>query len=134
MHIKKVISLGNWKQLGTEVELRQGQWYYAMDATNQPDWKENGLMFVGCERDGGGHPILLKRGEYEMLPHPYTVILMYPDYLSGDNATFMETINAIDPAEAVSKARASIPDLDDPVDMKVIAVIAGDHQDINPES
>ncbi len=47
----------NYKLLGTNITLDKNREYVAFWATNQPAWKERGLIFV--------EDILLEKGEYE---------------------------------------------------------------------
>ena len=73
----------------------------------------------------------------------YTVILLYPDYMSENygQETYMTCVDAKNPTEAVANARAEISaggeneqdEEAEPTDFFVIAVIAGDHEDLNPE-
>lgn len=69
----------------------------------------------------------------------YTVLLLYPDYLSSDYGTETEQCHvfAFTPAEAVVNARTGIkksnPDLVDPTDMLALAVYPGHLTDLNPE-
>lgn len=79
-------------------------------------------------------------------PRWYTVILLRPDYMTSNYGqdTWMEAVKARDPEEAVKLARgechlADNEDLDDdtdyygsPDDYFVIAVIRGNHEDLNP--
>lgn len=73
---------------------------------------------------------------------PYTVILLYPDYVTDDfGETFMTSVDAIDPVAAVREARLECLDSNKwtgedayPLeDFRVIAVMAGKHEDLNPE-
>jgi hypothetical protein len=70
----------------------------------------------------------------------WTVILLYPDYMADDygSETYMTCVRAADPAGAVAKARAEVcaaneVDEDDAEDFFVIAVMRGEHDDVNPE-
>jgi len=66
----------------------------------------------------------------------YTVILLRPDYIAGDYGrdTFMHHVEAKSPISAVAKARQSAIDIDlEANDYFVIAVLAGHHDDLNPE-
>lgn len=56
MKVKPILS---FKLLGTSIQLDKNKTYTASHATNQPDWKEKGLVFV----DG----VLLAKGEYEIV-------------------------------------------------------------------
>jgi hypothetical protein len=49
----------SYKLLGTSITLDKNLVYDADHATNQPDWKERGLIFV--------EEILLEKGEYEIV-------------------------------------------------------------------
>ena len=42
----------DYKLLGTGAKLDKRKAYWAMDATNQPDWKSKGLIFVLFSSDG----------------------------------------------------------------------------------
>ena len=46
MKIKTVIPKRSFRLLGTDIELQGGIPHRAEDATNQPDWKAKGLLFV----------------------------------------------------------------------------------------
>lgn len=69
-------------------------------------------------------------------PKDFTVVLKYPDYMTGgDDEYFIDTATAADPgaaARAVQRAAADanlIDDpIDDPTDFAVVAVFEGDHQ------
>lgn len=79
----------------------------------------------------------------------YTVILLYPDYVAENygQETYMTSVEAEDPVAAVAKARSEVLDAalteadggqyeseyEDPADLFVIAVIEGEHADVNPE-
>lgn len=73
----------------------------------------------------------------------YTVILMRPDWACNfPHDTFMESCEAGNPTEALAKVRAMAMEIDgldeeegdDPTDYFCIAVIEGDHNDLNPEN
>lgn len=70
----------------------------------------------------------------------FTVILLYPDYAAQEfgHETWMGVVDARSPKPALRKARAECkglnPDIDSPNDLFCIAVIAGEHTDLNPES
>ena len=49
----------NFAQLGTDVRLMTGKDYPAQHATNQPDWKERGSVFV--------NGLLLHREDYKIV-------------------------------------------------------------------
>lgn len=70
----------------------------------------------------------------------WTVILLYPDYAAETygHDTFMTSVEAEDPEGAVREARDEACDAleerpDNPEDFFVVAVIEGEHEDINPE-
>ena len=56
----KIKPLESFKLLGTQLSLVKGKGYSATPAANQPDWEEEGKIFV--------NEILLVRGEYGVLP------------------------------------------------------------------
>lgn len=64
----------------------------------------------------------------------YTVILMYPDYLSenGPGETWCGSVEARDAAHAVRVAQNEImtADANDPTDFLPISVFAGEHEDL----
>ena len=68
----------------------------------------------------------------------YTVLLLYPDYCSGNYGedTFATFVKADSTTEAVAKARKECADgshdISEPTDLFVIAVFAGEHPDIKP--
>jgi len=47
-------------------QLNKDKIYSAVDATNQPDWKEEGKIFVEAN-DDLTIELLLKQGEYELI-------------------------------------------------------------------
>ena len=55
----KVKPKENYRLLGTSIELDKNEIYHATIASNIPDCKERGLIFV----DG----VLLEKGEYEIV-------------------------------------------------------------------
>jgi hypothetical protein len=70
----------------------------------------------------------------------YTVLLRRPDYVTtdDDDLYFMAQVEANDPVLAVSRARVEACDADDTEypdaeDYAVVLVIAGKHDDLNPE-
>lgn len=66
MRLKTVIPKLSYYQLGSDIALKSGVPHRAIDATNQPEWKANGLLFVyenGSDLDDC-RCILLGRGEY----------------------------------------------------------------------
>jgi hypothetical protein len=76
-------------------------------------------------------------------PAPYTVLLLYPDYIGNDDpcgfATFLG-YGTGSPPEAVAQVRQQACDANnhdhdfaDPTDFAVLAVFEGRHNDINPE-
>lgn len=46
MKLKNVIPARSFRLLGTDIELQAGVPHRAVDATNQPEWKAKGLLFV----------------------------------------------------------------------------------------
>ena len=54
----------NYKLLGTSVTLDKDTVYYADKATNQPEYEEEGKIFVRDDWDFG---FLLVRGEYSII-------------------------------------------------------------------
>lgn len=79
-----------------------------------------------------------------MKNEPYSVLLLYPDYMSGSfgHDTFWEAVDARTPVEAVHKARKACIETnttnngDCPIheadDLHVLLVIKGSHYDIKP--
>ena len=72
----------------------------------------------------------------------YTVILLYPDGMCENygQETYMTSVRAKDPEQALKRARAEVcqsndedEDAADPFDFFCIAVMEGDHADVNPE-
>jgi hypothetical protein len=66
MKLKNVIPARSFRLLGTDIALKAGVPHRAIDATNQPEWKAKGLLFVyenGSDMDDC-RSILLGRGEY----------------------------------------------------------------------
>lgn len=66
MKIKTVIPARSFRLLGTDIKLQSGVPHRAVDATNQPDWKAKGLLFVyenGSDMDDC-RSILLGREDY----------------------------------------------------------------------
>lgn len=59
----KAKPLHNYKLLGTDIVLDARKTYSFSHATNQPDWKEKGLIFIH-EREDDPVGVLLERGEY----------------------------------------------------------------------
>jgi hypothetical protein len=60
----KVKLLVTAKLLGTEIVVHKGRIYKAVIATNQPDYKEAGKIFIV---KSNGDSILLKKGEYQIV-------------------------------------------------------------------
>jgi hypothetical protein len=63
--------------------------------------------------------------------HPFTVILLYPDYATDDfGSTCIRTAYAKDATEALAKVRAefmrAVEGAKDPDDFRLVAVFAGD--------
>ena len=54
----------NYKLLGTDIKLSKRHWYRAIDATNQPEWKEKGKVFALLGGSYSNDSFLLERGEY----------------------------------------------------------------------
>ena len=66
MKLKSVVPKRSYRLLGTNIELQAGVPHRAEDATNQPDWKSKGLLFVyenGSDL-GDCRAILLGRDDY----------------------------------------------------------------------
>jgi hypothetical protein len=68
----------------------------------------------------------------------YTVILLYPDYVAEEygHETYMTSIEAESPEDAVVRARLEVNNPDEEIDgadFFVIAVMLGRRVDINPE-
>lgn len=70
----------------------------------------------------------------------YTVILMRPDYATDNfgNDAVLIAVDAKSPREALAEARALVLEADDnaqaePADYYCIAVIEGEHVNLNPE-
>jgi len=84
---------------------------------------------------GQGRSPLLSKAEIVMT-EKYSVLLLYPDYLSDDNETFLAHVEGETIDEAVNQARAealaSNPGDDvDPVDFKLIFAAAGHIDDLS---
>lgn len=60
----KVKLLDTAKLLGTEIVFHKGRTYKAMVATNQPDYKTAGKIFVV---KSNGDSILLQKGDYQIV-------------------------------------------------------------------
>lgn len=65
----KIKMLQTCKLLGTYPiwTFHKGRLYNAVYATNQPNWKANGLVFA--QKINGNENILLRKGEYEIVKH-----------------------------------------------------------------
>jgi hypothetical protein len=63
----KVKPKENYSLLGTAVVLDNTKVYTASHASNIPDWKEKGLIFVHESEDEDCAAILLESGEYEVV-------------------------------------------------------------------
>jgi hypothetical protein len=59
----KAKPLHNYKLLGTDIVLDHSKSYGFSHATNQPNWKEKGLIFIH-ERKDDPVGVLLEAGEY----------------------------------------------------------------------
>ena len=70
-------------------------------------------------------------------PKKFTVILLYPELMEGEVETWMGEAHGATVEEAIADARRQImdgggtADAYEPEDYKVIAVIAGHHEDLN---
>lgn len=71
----------------------------------------------------------------------YTVILLRPDYVTNNYGqdTYMECVEAADPSAALAEVRRMVIEVDgddgagaDPTDYFCIALIEGEHNDIDP--
>ncbi len=67
----------------------------------------------------------------------YTVLLLYPDYISSDREDFMAYVEANNPKRAVRAAREEAVKLNDLRvnsldDFRTIAVFEGKHLDVRP--
>ena len=60
----KVKLLSTSKLLGTEIVLHKGRIYKAVIATNQPDYKAAGKIFIV---KSNGDSILLQKGDYKIV-------------------------------------------------------------------
>lgn len=82
----------------------------------------------------------------ELVSSKFTVILLRPDYLTGNYGqdTYMTTVDANTPETALKTARERVIEGDNDdveeflkhhelTDYHCIALIAGDHKDLNPE-
>lgn len=61
--MKTIITNHDFKLLGTDQTFPQGK-YRAIDATNQPNWKERGAVFIV---NANGCDLLLERGDYTIV-------------------------------------------------------------------
>lgn len=57
----------NYRLLGTSIVLDNTKSYNYSHATNQPDWKEKGLIFVHESDEDDCVGVLLGTGEYEIV-------------------------------------------------------------------
>lgn len=66
-------------------------------------------------------------------PTTYTVLLQYPDYIGDD--TYMTSVAATNPTEALAAARAEVATTEDcdPLDWRCLCIVEGEHNDLNPE-
>ena len=55
----KIKPNSDFSLLGTGLKIKKGNIYNALPATNQPEWREKGKIFV--------EEILLEKGEYEIV-------------------------------------------------------------------
>lgn len=60
----KVKLLSTLKLLGTEIVFHKGRTYKAMIATNQPNYKEAGKIFV---IKTNGESMMLQKGDYQIV-------------------------------------------------------------------
>ena len=61
----KVIPKRDYKLLGTDIRVTAGKVYDAVPASNQPDYKEKGKIFItNAENDVTGLGFLFETGEY----------------------------------------------------------------------
>ena len=64
MNIRPNLAYGHMGYpIGTYLETHKV--YKAVRATNQPDWKKQGLVFVDCPN--GAPELLLRKGEYTIV-------------------------------------------------------------------
>lgn len=98
-------------------------------------------------RDGDGEAVWWVEPEaLRKVSNSYTVLLLRPDYMADSfgQDTFMTSVEAKGPVEALELARAEVIDCDhedvdefhkyhDPADYLCLLLIEGQHNDINPE-
>lgn len=61
----RVQPLNDFRMLGTGIHVSKDKVYDAIHATNQPDWKERGLIFIqGAEGDSTDLGFLLDKTDY----------------------------------------------------------------------
>ena len=76
--------------------------------------------------------------DHEALMHPYSVLLLYPDYLTdGNPQTYYTHVLAASPQHAVDVARRACGavnegSIHDPNDCAVLLVVFGHHHDLTP--
>jgi hypothetical protein len=123
-------------KLAVEHVLRQALIEFCQGVKAEPAKKtlESSLAAMGEK--------LAERVEYEK---NYTVLLLYPDYLSSDDPRGFGTYcghGTGTPEEAVAQVRLQAADANnydhdddfaEPIDYAVLAVFEGVHEDINPE-
>ena len=64
----RVQPLNNFRMLGTQIHVSKDKVYDAIHATNQPNWKERGLIFiVGAEGDSTDLGFLLDKTDYTVV-------------------------------------------------------------------
>ena len=64
----RVRPLNDFKMLSTRISVSKDKVYDAIPATNQPDWKERGLIFIqGAEGDTSDIGFLLDNTDYEVI-------------------------------------------------------------------
>jgi hypothetical protein len=59
----KIRPTDDWKLLGPDIQLDKTKIYYAIPATNQPEFEEKKKIFVQTPRGS----MLLEAGEYEIV-------------------------------------------------------------------
>ena len=64
----RVQPLNDFRMLGTQIHVSKDKVYDAINATNQPNWKERGLIFiVGAEGDSTDLGFLLDKTDYTVV-------------------------------------------------------------------
>ena len=64
----RVQPLNDFRMLGTQIHVSKDKVYDAIHATNQPNWKERGLIFiVGAEGDSTDLGFLLDKTDYTVV-------------------------------------------------------------------